>query len=104
MDGSASLAAIFGYLVDKGGLVFQHDWLLRGLAVSATGLIAFSLVLVQPPLWVDGLVKLGFCTEMWCTYLCSLFDSSFQAPGDQRVYQQAHRNCLRLDGANRGHA
>lgn len=65
MDGPARLAAILGFLVARVGLDFRNEWLLQGLAVLATDQVAFGLVLVQPPLRVDGLVKLGLCIGMY---------------------------------------
>ena len=39
-----------------------------GAAVSATGLITIGLVLLKPPVWVDGLVTIGVFVGLWWTY------------------------------------
>jgi hypothetical protein len=57
-----------GFLVAEAGLVVRRDWLRPLLAVSATGLITIGLVLVKPPLWVDGLVTLGVYVGLWGVY------------------------------------
>jgi hypothetical protein len=57
-----------GFLVAEAGLVVRRDWLRPGLAVSATGLITVGLLLVKPPLWVDGLATLGVCVGLWGMY------------------------------------
>lgn len=62
------MAAFLGFLVAEAGLVVRRDWVRPGLAVSATGLITISLVLLKPPLWVDGLVTLGLCVGLRWTY------------------------------------
>ncbi len=56
------------FLVAEAGLVVRRDWLWPGLAVSATGLLTVGLLLVAPPLWVDGLVTLGVCVGLWWMY------------------------------------
>lgn len=56
------------FLVAEAGLVVRRDWLRPLLAVSATGLITISLVLLKPPLWADGLVTLGLCVGLRWTY------------------------------------
>jgi hypothetical protein len=62
------LAAFLGFLVAEAGLVVRRDWVRPGLAVSATGLITVGLVLVKPPLWVDGLAMIGVCVALWGMY------------------------------------
>ena len=62
------LATFLGFLVAEAGLVMRRDWLRPGLAVSATGLITVGLVLVKPPLWVDGLVTIGVLAGLWWMY------------------------------------
>jgi Flp pilus assembly protein TadB len=62
------LVAFLGFLVAEAGLVIRRDWLRPGLSVSATGLIAIGLVLLKPPLWVDGLVMIGVCVGLWWMY------------------------------------
>src|SRR5437660_10017863 len=54
-----------GFLVAEIGLVVRRDWLRPLLAVSATGLLLVGLVLIRPPVWVDGLVTLGVCVGLW---------------------------------------
>ena len=56
------------FLVAEAGLVVRRDWLRPRLAVSVTGLITISLVLLKPPLWADGLVTLGLCLGLWWMY------------------------------------
>jgi hypothetical protein len=53
------VAAFLGFLVAEAGLVVRRDRVRPLLDVSATGLIAVSLLLVKPPLWIDGLVTIG---------------------------------------------
>jgi len=62
------LAAFLGFLVAEAGLVIRRDWLRPGLSVLATGLITVGLVLLKPPLWVDGLVMIGVCVGLWGMY------------------------------------
>lgn len=62
------LAAFLGFLVAEAGLVVRRDWARPGLAVAATGLITVGLVLVKPPLWVDGLAMIGVCVGLWGMY------------------------------------
>ncbi len=62
------VVAFLAFLVAEAGLVVRRDWLRPGLAVSATGLITVGLLLVKPPLWVDGLVTLGSLAGLWWIY------------------------------------
>ena len=62
------LAAFLSFLVAEAGLVVRRDWLRPLLAVSATGLITVGLVLIKPPIWVDGLTMIGVCVGLWWTY------------------------------------
>ena len=62
------MATFLGFLVAETGLVLRRDWLRPGLAVSATGLITIGLLLVKPPLWVDGLVTTGVLMGVWWMY------------------------------------
>jgi hypothetical protein len=62
------VAAFLGFLVAEAGLVVRRDWLRPLLAVSATGLITIGLVLLKPPVWVDGLVTIGVFVGLWWTY------------------------------------
>jgi hypothetical protein len=57
-----------GLLVAESGLVVRRDWLRPLLAVSATGLLMIGLVLIRPPVWVDGLVTLGVFVGLWWLY------------------------------------
>ncbi len=61
-------AAIVGFIVRK-------DWLRPIIAVAVTGLITVGLVLIKPPVWVDGLfalaVWLGLGWLYWPTNLLS---------------------------------
>ena len=57
-----------GLLVAEAGLVVRRDWLRPLVAVSATGLLLVGLVLLRPPVWVDGLVTLGVFVGLWWTY------------------------------------
>ena len=62
------LATFLGFLVAEAGLVVRRDWLRPLLAVSATGLITIGLLLLKPPIWVDGLVTLGGLVGLWWMY------------------------------------
>jgi hypothetical protein len=62
------VVAFLGFLVAEAGLVVRRDWLRPLLAVSATGLITIGLVLLKPPLWVDGLITLGSLAGLWWIY------------------------------------
>jgi hypothetical protein len=62
------MAAFLSFLVAETGLVVRRDWVRPGLAVCATGLITIGLLLVKPPLWVDGLVTAGVLVGVWWTY------------------------------------
>jgi hypothetical protein len=62
------VATFLGFLVAEAGLVVRRDWLRPLLAVSATGLITVGLVLVKPPVWVDGLATLGSLVGLWWIY------------------------------------
>ena len=62
------VATFLGFLVAEAGLVARRDWLRPLLVVSATGLITVGLVLVKPPLWVDGLAAIGVCVGSWWMY------------------------------------
>src|SRR5437762_2644572 len=62
------VAVFLGCLVAEAGLVVRRDWLRPGLAVSATCLLTVGLLLVKPPVWVDGLVTLGMWAGLWKTY------------------------------------
>lgn len=56
------------FLIAEIGLVVRRDWLRPLLAVSAIGLLMVGLVLIRPPVWVDGLVTLGVCVGLWWIY------------------------------------
>ena len=71
------LAAFVGFLVAEVGLVVQRDWVRPLLAVSATALIAIGLVLMRPPIWVDGLATVCVWVGLWWMY-------RGQAPGAMR--------------------
>lgn len=62
------LATFLGFLVAEAGFVVRRDWLRPLLAVSTTGLITIGLVLLKPPIWVDGLGTLGVCVGLWWMY------------------------------------
>ncbi len=62
------VVAFLGFLVAEAGLVIRRDWLRPLLAVSATGLITIGLMLVKPPVWVDGLITLGSLVWLWWLY------------------------------------
>jgi len=62
------VATFLAFLVAEAGLVIRRHWLRPLLAVSATGLITVGLMLVKPPLWVDGLATLGVCVGLWWMY------------------------------------
>ncbi len=62
------LAVFLGFLVAEAGLVMRRDWLRPLLVVAATGLITIGLVLVKPPLWVDGLAMIGVLAGVWWMY------------------------------------
>jgi hypothetical protein len=62
------IAAFLGFLVAEAGLVVRRDWLRPLLAVSMTGLITVGLLLLKPPIWVDGLATLGICVWLWWMY------------------------------------
>jgi hypothetical protein len=62
------LVAFLGFLVAEAALVVRRDWLRPLLAVSATGLIAVGLVLIKPPIWVDGLATIGVLAGLWWIY------------------------------------
>ncbi len=70
LNTEAALWAVMflGFLVAETGLVVRRDWLRPLLAVSATGLLMVGLVLIRPPVWVDGLVTLGVCVGLWWIY------------------------------------
>ena len=89
------LAVFLGFLVAEAGLVMRRDWLRPGLIVSATGLITVGLVLVKPPLWVDGLVTLGVLAGLWWMYRPAarraVPGTSKHAPGKRRGEEVKHR-------------
>jgi len=60
------VVAFLGFLVAEVGLVVRRDRPL--LAVSATDLITVGLLLIKPPVWVDGLITLGAWMGLWKTY------------------------------------
>ena len=62
------VAAFFAFLVAEAGLVVRRDWLRPGLAVSVSGLFTVGLLLLKPPIWVDGLVTLGILVGRWWVY------------------------------------
>ncbi len=62
------MAAFLGFLVAETGLVVRRNWVRSLLAVTATGLITIGLVLVKPPLWVDGLSTVGVLAGLWGIY------------------------------------
>jgi hypothetical protein len=62
------VATFLGFLVAEVGLVVRRDWLRPLLAVTETGLITIGLVLLKPPLLVDGLITLGIILGLWKTY------------------------------------
>ncbi len=62
------LVAFLSFLVAEVGLVMRRDWLRPLLAVLVTGLVSVGLVLLVPPLWVDGLVVLGVGLGLWGMY------------------------------------
>jgi preprotein translocase subunit YajC len=62
------VATFLGFLVAEAGLVVRRDWLRPLLAVSATGLITVGLVLLKPPIWVDGLATIGVLAGLWWMY------------------------------------
>ena len=65
------MAAFLGFLVAEAGLVVRRDWVRPGLSVSATGLITIGLLLLKPPVWVDGLVTPGPFVWLWWMYRSS---------------------------------
>ena len=62
------MAAFLGFLVAETGLVVRRDWVRPGLSVLVTGLITISLLLVKPPLWVDGLATVLVLAGVWWIY------------------------------------
>jgi hypothetical protein len=62
------IAAFLGFLVAETGLVVRRDWLRPGLAVLTTSSITIGLLLVKPPLWVNGLVTAGVLVGLWWMY------------------------------------
>jgi hypothetical protein len=70
LNTEAALWAVMflGFLVAEIGLVVRRDWLRPLLAVSATGLLLVGLVLLRPPVWLDGLVILGTVVGLWWMY------------------------------------
>jgi hypothetical protein len=70
LNTEAALWAVMflGLLMAEIGLVVRRDLLRPLLAISATGLLMVGLVLIRPPVWVDGLVTLGVCVVLWWMY------------------------------------
>jgi hypothetical protein len=62
------LAVFLGFLVAEAGLVVRRDWARPLLAVPATALITIGLVVLRPPVWVDGLATIGVCVGLWWMY------------------------------------
>jgi hypothetical protein len=62
------VSTFLGFLIAEVGLVVRHDWLRPLLALSETGLSTVGLVLIKPPLWVDGLISLGCLMGLWRIY------------------------------------
>ncbi len=62
------LAAFLDFLVAEAELVIRRNWSRPGLSVSATGLITIGLALMEPLVWVDGLVTLGVLAGLWWMY------------------------------------
>jgi uncharacterized membrane protein len=62
------VATFLGFLVAEAEFVVRRDWLRPGFAVLATGLLTIGLVLVKPPIWVDGLATIGVCVGLWGMY------------------------------------
>jgi hypothetical protein len=62
------LAALAGFLVAEAGLVVGRDWIRPLLVVSATALVAIGLILVRPPIWVDGLATFCVFMGLWWMY------------------------------------
>ena len=67
-EAALMVVMFLGFLIAEIGLVVRRDWLRPLLAVSATGLLLVGLVLIRPPVWVDGLVTLGICVGLWWIY------------------------------------
>ncbi len=53
------VVTFLGFLAAEVGLVVRRDWLRPLVAVSETGLNTVGLVLIKPPIWVNGLITLG---------------------------------------------
>jgi hypothetical protein len=71
---------LLGLLVAEIGLVVRRDWLRPLLAVSATGLFLVGLVLIKPPVGVDGPVTLGVCAVLWWIYRPTAHRASVREP------------------------
>ena len=54
--------------IHQTGLVVRRDWVRPLLAVWAIGLVTIGLLLVKPPLWVDGLATVGVLAGAWWMY------------------------------------
>lgn len=59
------LAAFAGFLVAEVALVVRRDWTIPLVAVAASALVTIGLVLVKPPVWVDGVVTVGVYAGLW---------------------------------------
>jgi hypothetical protein len=62
------VVTFLSFVVAEAGLIIRRDWLRPLLAVSTTGLITVGLLLIRPPIWVDGLISLGSLTGLWWIY------------------------------------
>jgi hypothetical protein len=58
-------AIFLSFLSAAGGFVIRRDWLRPLICVSATGLITTGVVLIKPPVWVDGLAMVVVWTGLW---------------------------------------
>ncbi len=62
------LSVFFGFVVAEVGVVARRDWLRPLLAAPTTALITIALVLLKPPIWVDGLAAISVCVGLWWMY------------------------------------
>jgi len=70
------LAVFLGFLVAETGLVVRRDWVRPLIAVAATALITIALVVLRPPVWVDGAATIGVCAGLWWNYRRSTHPAS----------------------------
>ena len=62
------LSVFVQFLVAEAGLIVRRDWTRPLVAVPASALVTVGLVLMKPPVWLDGLATVAVGAGLWWIY------------------------------------